>query len=174
MKFYLLFFSLLFFFSSSEVFGDPDKKFIPTKENYNGNVSFTGPRACYDESKRFGETLVINYSKFYNFKSVIVRPFYYYGPGNIGLKLKLLKTPYNKIYSRIPGGDDIFKGQSTFVNEISDIEIEEEGKTTTTSSILYDIIRKFSSGKKINFSFSSENKIQLESDNSIFHLNNLL
>ena len=58
-----------------------------------------------------------------------------------------------------------------FVNEIRDIEIEEKGKTTTTSSILYDIIRKFSSGKKINFSFSSENKLQLESDNSIFHLN---
>jgi len=29
--------------------------------------------------------------------------------------------PYKKIYSRIPGGDDIFKGQSTFVNEISEI-----------------------------------------------------
>ena len=40
-----------------------------------------------------------------------------------------------------------------FINEIKDIEIQEEGTTTTTSSILYDIIRKFSSGKKINFSF---------------------
>ncbi len=58
-----------------------------------------------------------------------------------------------------------------FVTEIKDIEIQEEGKTTTTSSILYDIIRKFSSGKKINFSFSGENKLQLESDKSIFHLN---
>ena len=38
-----------------------------------------------------------------------------------------------------------------FINEIKDIEIQEEGKTTTTSSILYDIVRKFSSGKKINF-----------------------
>ena len=47
-----------------------------------------------------------------------------------------------------------------FINEIKDIEIYEEGKTTTTSSILYDIIRKFSSGKKINFSFSSENKLE--------------
>ena len=72
---------VLFFFSSSEVYGDPDKKFIPTSENYTGNVSFTGPRACYDESKRFGETLVVNYSKFYKFKCVIVRPFNNYGPG---------------------------------------------------------------------------------------------
>jgi DNA polymerase-3 subunit beta len=58
-----------------------------------------------------------------------------------------------------------------FINKIHDIEIQEEGKTTTTSSILYDIIRKFSSGKKINFSFSGENKIQLESEKSVFHLN---
>ncbi len=58
-----------------------------------------------------------------------------------------------------------------FIQEIKHIEIQEEGKTTTTSSILYDIIRKFSSGKKINFSFSGENKLQLESDKSIFHLN---
>ena len=58
-----------------------------------------------------------------------------------------------------------------FIQEIKDVEIQEEGKTTTTSSILYDIIRKFSSGKKINFSFSGENKLQLESDNSVFHLN---
>ena len=47
-----------------------------------------------------------------------------------------------------------------FINEIKDIEIFEEGKTTTTSSILYDIIRKFSSGKKINFSFSEKNKLE--------------
>jgi len=58
-----------------------------------------------------------------------------------------------------------------FINEIKDIEIQEEGKTTTTSSILYDIIRKFTLGKKINFSFSGDNKLQLESEKSIFHLN---
>jgi len=58
-----------------------------------------------------------------------------------------------------------------FYQEIKDIEIQEEGKTTTTSSILYDIIRKFSSGKKINFSFSGANKLQLESEKSVFHLN---
>ena len=58
-----------------------------------------------------------------------------------------------------------------FIHEINDIEIQDEGKTTTTSSILYDIIRKLTSGKKINFSFSGENKLQLESEKSIFHLN---
>jgi len=58
-----------------------------------------------------------------------------------------------------------------FIHEINNVEIIEEGKTTTTSSIMYDIVRKFSSGKKINLSLSSENKLQLESEKSIFHLN---
>ena len=58
-----------------------------------------------------------------------------------------------------------------FINEIQNIEIIEEGKTTTVSSTLYDIIRKFNSGKKINFNQTSENKIQLESEKSIFNLN---
>ena len=48
-----------------------------------------------------------------------------------------------------------------FINEIENVEIIEPGKTTTTSSIMYDIIRKFNSGKKINFSLTGENKIQL-------------
>ena len=58
-----------------------------------------------------------------------------------------------------------------FIHQISNIEILEEGKTTTSSSIMYDIVRKFSSGKKINFSNTSENKLQLESEKSIFNLN---
>tara|TARA_Y100001970_G_scaffold16848_1_gene19011 strand:+ start:694 stop:1806 length:1113 start_codon:yes stop_codon:yes gene_type:complete len=58
-----------------------------------------------------------------------------------------------------------------FIHQISNIEILEEGKTTTSSSIMYDIVRKFSSGKKINFSMPSENKIQLESEKSLFNLN---
>ncbi len=58
-----------------------------------------------------------------------------------------------------------------FVHQISNLEILEEGKTTTSSSIMYDIVRKFSSGSKINFSNTSENKLQVESDKSIFNLN---
>lgn len=69
------------FFSSSEVYGDPNPENIPTSEKYWGNVSFTGPRACYDESKRFGETLAINYAKVYGMPIKIVRPFNNYGPG---------------------------------------------------------------------------------------------
>ena len=58
-----------------------------------------------------------------------------------------------------------------FVHQIENIEVLEEGKTTTTSSIMYDIVRKFSSGKKINLLLSDLSKLQLESDKSIFNLN---
>ena len=73
--------SKFIFFSSSEIYGDPDKKNIPTKEVYRGNVSTLGPRACYDESKRLGETLCYIYSNKYNLDINIIRPFNVYGPG---------------------------------------------------------------------------------------------
>tara|TARA_B100000700_G_C14975028_1_gene823401 strand:- start:98 stop:1210 length:1113 start_codon:yes stop_codon:yes gene_type:complete len=58
-----------------------------------------------------------------------------------------------------------------FIHQISNVEIMSEGKTTTSSSIMYDIVRKFSQGNKINFSNPSENKLQLESEKSLFNLN---
>tara|TARA_B100000989_G_scaffold290168_1_gene262946 strand:- start:498 stop:1610 length:1113 start_codon:yes stop_codon:yes gene_type:complete len=58
-----------------------------------------------------------------------------------------------------------------FIHVINNIEIMEEGKTTTTSSIMYDIIRKFSSGKKINLTLTNSSKLHLESEKSIFNLN---
>ena len=69
------------FTSSSEVYGDPDDRYVPTPETYNGNVSIMGPRACYDESKRFGETLCLTYGRVFNIPVKIVRPFNVYGPG---------------------------------------------------------------------------------------------
>lgn len=69
------------FFSSSEVYGNPDPAHIPTKEDYNGNVSCIGPRACYDEPKRIGETLCMTYADIYNLPVKIVRPFNIFGPG---------------------------------------------------------------------------------------------
>ena len=69
------------FFSSSEIYGDPAPEFIPTGETYRGNVSCTGPRACYDESKRFGETLCVNFAQQFALPVKIARPFNNYGPG---------------------------------------------------------------------------------------------
>ena len=58
-----------------------------------------------------------------------------------------------------------------FIHKIENIEVLEEGKTTTTSSIMYDIVRKFSSGKKINLTLNEKSKLHLESEKSIFNLN---
>ena len=58
-----------------------------------------------------------------------------------------------------------------FIHQLNNVEILNEGKTTTTSSIMYDIIRKFNSGKKINLSLTDISKLQVESEKSIFNLN---
>ena len=70
------------FTSSSEVYGDPPDKYIPTPETYNGNVSISGPRACYDESKRFAEILCLNFWRVHGVPVKIVRYFNIYGPGH--------------------------------------------------------------------------------------------
>lgn len=69
------------FFSSSEIYGDPTPEHIPTPETYWGNVSCTGPRACYDESKRYGETLCVNFARHYDLPIASARPFNNFGPG---------------------------------------------------------------------------------------------
>lgn len=69
------------FFSTSEIYGDPDENHIPTAETYRGNVSCIGPRACYDESKRLGEALTMTYWQHYQTPVKIIRPFNVFGPG---------------------------------------------------------------------------------------------
>ena len=71
----------LLYFSTSEIYGDPTAENIPTPETYRGNVSCTGPRACYDESKRYGETLCVNFAQQHGLPVRIARPFNNYGPG---------------------------------------------------------------------------------------------
>lgn len=69
------------FFSSSEIYGNPDKNNIPTKEDYEGRVSSVGDRSCYDESKRAGETYTWIYKSLYKIDAKIIRPFNFYGNG---------------------------------------------------------------------------------------------
>src|SRR2546430_12884807 len=71
----------LLFLSSSEIYGDPTPENIPTPETYRGLVSCTGPRACYDEAKRYGETLCVNFAHHAGVPVVAARPFNNYGPG---------------------------------------------------------------------------------------------
>ena len=69
------------FFSSSEIYGDPDEEAVPTPETYHGYVSSVGPRSCYDESKRLAETITITYFEQFGVPGKIVRPFNVFGPG---------------------------------------------------------------------------------------------
>jgi nucleoside-diphosphate-sugar epimerase len=66
------------FASTSEVYGDPLQH--PQTEEYWGNVNPNGPRACYDESKRFGEALTWEYRRKFGVDATIVRIFNTYGP----------------------------------------------------------------------------------------------
>jgi UDP-glucuronate decarboxylase len=69
------------FFSSSEIYGDPDMRHVPTPESYRGNVACRGPRACYDESKRVGETLCYIFHEKFGTATNTIRPFNVFGPG---------------------------------------------------------------------------------------------
>ncbi len=90
------------FFSSSEIYGDPDPKSVPTPETYAGHVSSIGPRACYDESKRLTETLCITYHQIYGIPVKIVRPFNIYGPGMKHIDYRVIPT---FIYNGLRGKD---------------------------------------------------------------------
>jgi nucleoside-diphosphate-sugar epimerase len=68
----------ILFTSTSEAYGEPKEH--PQKESYWGNVNPVGIRSCYDESKRFGEALLMAYHREYNVDVKIVRIFNTYGP----------------------------------------------------------------------------------------------
>ena len=91
------------FFSSSEIYGDPDTKHVPMQESYRGNVSCQGPRACYDESKRVGETLCYIYHTQNGTKTNTIRPFNVYGPGMQETDYRVLPN----FASRIKSGDPL-------------------------------------------------------------------
>lgn len=66
------------FTSTSEVYGDPEVN--PQPEDYRGNVDPYGPRSCYDESKRYGESLVRAYRDEHGLDVRVARIFNTYGP----------------------------------------------------------------------------------------------
>jgi UDP-glucuronate decarboxylase len=110
------------FYSTSEIYGDPTPDNIPTPETYRGNVSCTGPRACYDESKRYGETLCVNFAQQHDMQITIARPFNNYGPG-----LKITDRRVLPDFAR-----DVFAGR--------DIVMLSDGSPTRTFCYIADAI----------------------------------
>ncbi|MHB9292363.1 NAD-dependent epimerase/dehydratase family protein [Hollandina sp. SP2] len=113
------------FFSSSEVYGDPDQGHVPTAEEYYGNVSFTGPRSCYDESKRFGETLCMLFARQYGLPIGVARPFNNYGPG---MRLNDKRVPADFALAVLEGRD---------------IEILSNGMPTRTFCYIADAVNGY-------------------------------
>jgi nucleoside-diphosphate-sugar epimerase len=72
--------AIFLFTSTSEAYGDP--LVHPQREDYWGNVNPVGPRACYDESKRLGETLTMEYYRQFQANARLVRIFNTYGPNS--------------------------------------------------------------------------------------------
>ncbi|MGE0574195.1 UDP-glucuronic acid decarboxylase family protein [Reyranella sp.] len=64
--------------STSEIYGDPEMH--PQSEDYRGSVNAVGPRSCYDEGKRFAETLVTDFGQRHKIDTRIARIFNTYGP----------------------------------------------------------------------------------------------
>ena len=110
------------FYSTSEIYGDPTPENIPTPETYRGNVSCTGPRACYDESKRYGETLCVNFAQQHELPIKMARPFNNYGPG-----LKITDRRVLPDYAR-----DVLSGR--------DIIMLSDGSPTRTFCYIADAI----------------------------------
>ena len=90
------------FFSSSEIYGDPDPKHVPMAESYRGNVSMQGPRACYDESKRVGETLCYIFHTQEGTETNTIRPFNVFGPGMQETDYRVLPNFANRIKGGLP------------------------------------------------------------------------
>jgi len=90
------------FFSSSEIYGDPDPKHVPMSESYRGNVSCQGPRACYDESKRVGETLCYIFHTTHGTHTNTIRPFNVFGPGMQETDYRVLPNFASRIKAGLP------------------------------------------------------------------------
>jgi UDP-glucuronate decarboxylase len=115
----------LVFFSSSEIYGDPTPGNVPTPETYKGHVACLGPRACYDESKRLGETLVQIYHQQFGVHGMIIRPFNVYGPGMQATDYRVLPN----FAARIALGEPL--------------EVYGDGKQTRTYCYVADAIGGF-------------------------------
>ncbi len=98
------------FFSSGEVYGNPNEKDLPLKETFNGNVNTLSVRSCYAESKRMGENMCISWYSQYNIPCKIVRPFHIYGPG-VDLNDKRVWADF--VDNIIQGKDIIMKSDGT-------------------------------------------------------------
>ncbi len=106
--------------STSEVYGDP--LVHPQPEDYRGNVSSTGVRACYDEGKRFMEALSMVYYREYGVKAKIIRIFNTYGPrmrlDDGRFTINLVASYLNKTPFRLHGDMDHITRSFCYIDDL--------------------------------------------------------
>lgn len=135
--------------STSEIYGNPE--IVPTPETYMNKLDHLGSRAPYDESKKFGETLVRAYESEFDLQSVIIRFFNTYGP-------------------RMRGGDFYGRVIDRFMKQAlagEPLTIYGDGTQTRSFTYVSDtvaaimlLIRKGKSGEIYNIGASKELKIK--------------
>ena len=136
--------SKFIFFSSSEIYGNPFNKFVPTSEDYHGNVSAISDRSCYDESKRMGETYSYIYKNNFNVNTKIIRPFNFYGEGMRFNDERIIPRFFSQALNNKP------------------ITIFSKGKQTRSYCHIYDaiimIIKIIFNGKKFVYNVGNPNE----------------
>lgn len=157
----------LLHFSSSVVYGPRREENKKIQENDIGEVDFLSPRSSYDEGKRFAETMVANYSDYYNLDAKIARFFRVYGPR---MKLNDEQMLPDFINNALEGedifiyGDENFSSSFCYVSDVVDfcakiMETDKQGPYNVGSDVdvnVTDVAEKIT--KKVN----SKSKIKYE------------
>ena len=123
--------------SSSAVYGNPREESEAINESYVGRVNFIGPRACYNEGKRFAETLVTTYYEHYKLNTRIARIFTTYGP-----RMKLLSGRQlpDFIYNALNGRDLEVKGDDKTGSSLCYVKDMVEGLVALMKSDYHESI----------------------------------
>lgn len=116
-------------FSSSVVYGlrKESSPNLKTKEDYNGEVDFLNERSCYDEGKRFAETLVSNYRQVFNIDAKIIRLFRTYGPRMALKDDQMLPDFINSALNNediVIFGDENFSSSLCYVDDVIDAAVK--------------------------------------------------
>lgn len=133
--------------SSSVVYGPRDPNIPYLKEDYKGVVDQLSPRACYDEGKRFAETLTNTYGQVYNLDAKIVRIFRTYGPR---MKLKIGQMLPDFVYNALENKDLIIYGDESFSTSLCHV-----------SDIILGMMKVMKSGEAGPFNLGSDLEYKL-------------
>jgi len=112
-------------FSSSVVYGPRhlDEPNFKAKETDLGIVDNLSPRACYDEGKRFAETIVATYRSIYNIDAKIIRLFRVYGPRMQSDDDQMIPDYINNALEDkdiVINGDDNFSSSFCYIEDVLD------------------------------------------------------